>query len=143
MANTTKLNELTITVLCESAKMGLKRKHQAQRAGISVGCLYNWLDKGKRGQEPYKELFDRLEKATADGIMMNLMLILRSAKDDRNWQAAAWLLERCHGYYRTASDDNNEDVLLDTDQVNVKDLLSEIKRSEEKLKPFLNLDIED
>ena len=90
MGNTTKLNELTITVLCESAKMGLKRKHQAQRAGISVGCLYNWLDKGKRKEEPYKELYDRLEKATADGIMMNLMLILRSAKEDFCNESISW-----------------------------------------------------
>ena len=141
MPRPTKLTEEITRILVESAKLGMKREHCADRAGISVGTLYNWLAKGKRGEKRYKEFFERIKKATADGIAFNLAIIQKEAKT--NWHCSAWLLERCHSYHRNPLEDAEEHELIDIQNISVKDLLQEIEDQNEKLKQFLGPEIKD
>lgn len=136
MSRPTKLNAQTIKILCESAKLGAKRSDCAERAGISTGTLYSWLSKGKRGDPDFIDFYQQMQKAKAEGVSYNLALIQKEAQTG-NWHCAAWLLERCHGYNRTATDDS-EELIEDFQAVNVKELLEQIEKSNDELKGFLS-----
>ena len=84
---------------------------------------------------------DRLEKAIAIGIQNNLVIIRNEALKG-NWQAAAWILERCHKYIKGVPDLDETDF-IDTEEVDVKQLLQQIKQSNDELKQFLEPEIED
>ena len=136
MSRPSKLTKQTIKILCESAKLGAKRSDCAERAGISTGTLYSWLSKGKRGDPDFIDFYQQMQKAKAEGLSFNLALIQKEAQQG-NWHCAAWLLERCHGYNRTAADDN-EELIEDFQAVNVKELLEQIEKSNDELKGFLS-----
>lgn len=136
MSRPSKLTKQTIKILCESAKLGAKRSDCAERAGISTGTLYSWLSKGKRGDPDFIDFYQQMQKAKAEGVSFNLALIQKEAQQG-NWHCAAWLLERCHGYNRTAADDN-EELIEDFQAVNVKELLEQIEKSNDELKGFLS-----
>lgn len=70
-------------------------------AGVTKQTVYNWLKRGARrtkaglpfrGEEAYAEFFDAVEKAKATAEVNAVALIQTAAK--KNWQAAAWYLER-------------------------------------------------
>lgn len=61
-------------------------------AGISKGTFYKWLARGAEGEQPFKQLVDAVETATAESEARDVMVIGQAAA--RQWQAAAWRLER-------------------------------------------------
>lgn len=62
-------------------------------AGISKSSLYAWLKAGARSESgPYHEFSDAVQKALAEAEVNDVALIAKAAT--RNWQAAAWRLER-------------------------------------------------
>ena len=171
MPRPTIMNERMIAIIEESCKLGMKREHCAKRAGIAPSTFYSWIAKGRRGVPKeqleeldnrlkskeiteeehskrkknllrYVEFLDRIEKATANGIAYNLAIIQTAAKTQ--WHAAAWLLERGPGKYnRTVLMEESDDELIDIEEVNVKDLLRSIEKSNEALKPYLTPVIDD
>lgn len=64
-------------------------------AGIAERTYHNWMAAGRKGQEPYVQFLQAMEKARADAVMVNLAVIRRAAQSG-HWQAAAWWLERTH-----------------------------------------------
>jgi transposase len=141
MARPTSLTEQRIRQMEEAAKLGMKREHIAKSGGIAAGTFYSWMARGRRGEEPHKEFYERLEKAIAIGIQNNLVIIRNEALKG-NWQAAAWILERCHKYIKGVPDLDETDF-IDTEEVDVKQLLQQIKQSNDELKQFLEPEIED
>jgi hypothetical protein len=77
----------------------MTRKLSAAYAGVNVATLYRYLEKGRaatRGQ--FREFYDAVKRAEAQGAARALMKVHNAA--DESWQAAAWILERRHGYRR-------------------------------------------
>lgn len=60
--------------------------------GIAERSFYRWLQKGRQGKQPYSQLWQALERARPDRRIALLRKIEAAA--DRNWMAAAWILER-------------------------------------------------
>ena len=62
-------------------------------AGISKSTFYAWLKAGARSKSgPYHEFSDAVKRALAEAEVNDVELIAKAAT--RNWQAAAWRLER-------------------------------------------------
>ena len=137
-----KFTKETIKILCESAKLGMKVSHMCERAGIKPRTFYAWKAKAKQGEEPYVSFLHQVEKSKSDGIAHNLAIILRAAKEDRSWTAAAWLLERCFNYNKVIPNEE-EEIILDVDEIDVKELLEQLKKSNDELKEFMLPDVED
>jgi len=100
MARKSKFSEAVTDRILEALRLGATYEIAAEYAGISRSTLYNWMEKGKeqnRGQ--YKTFLDSIKGAEARGAIANLAMIETAAKSG-NWKAAAWRLERRHGYTR-------------------------------------------
>ena len=66
-----------------------------QSLGISRGTWYKWLQEGERAKSGLKrDFFDAIKRAEAKSAILHLRNINRSAFEERNWTASAWLLER-------------------------------------------------
>lgn len=86
--------------IVQACKLGATRAMCAQAAGIGARTLARWLADGKKNPDgPFGRL--RRDMMQADGASGTHALgcIVKAAKEGK-WQAAAWLLERKHGYRR-------------------------------------------
>lgn len=93
----TRLTPDVHAALVEALTTGCYRETAARAAGIGVSTLYRWLEQGEADIEhdkatPHRELREALEKAEADAEQTALKIIRAAAP--KNWQAAAWMLER-------------------------------------------------
>lgn len=67
----------------------------ARYAGIDISTLYKWLAEGKTARcGKKKEFFDAVERAKAESEMADVHVIGLAARDNKDWKAAAWRLER-------------------------------------------------
>ncbi len=89
----TKLTRQRQEIILETIREGASDKAAAARAGIDRTTLYNWLERGKQGEEPFSTFSTTLEKAKADR-EAKFVGFIRQAAEDGTWQAAAWYLER-------------------------------------------------
>ncbi len=87
-----KLNENTQDLICDAIKEGNTYENAAQLAGICEKTLYNWIQRGKDGEDGFLQFLQALKKANAKAEQKMVSVIVASAP--RNWQAAAWFLER-------------------------------------------------
>lgn len=97
MARPTKCTPKTRQVIVDALKAGLYRETAAQLAGIGVSTLYSWIERGEADIEAskrtvYAEFVEALQRGEAEGEADLLATIRESAP--KNWQAAAWMLER-------------------------------------------------
>jgi len=85
------------TRIIEALRAGTTYEIAAQYAGISRSTLYEWIKKGEQTTTgSYRTFYDNIKKAEAEGAVVHLGTISQASKKD--WKAAAWLLERRHGY---------------------------------------------
>jgi len=85
--------------ILEATELGLTRKLTADYAGIAVETLWRWMRDGKRNKGGvYQKLYQGMKRSEARGAARALSRIVKAS--DTSWQAAAWLLERKHGYTR-------------------------------------------
>ncbi len=85
------------TRIIEALRAGTTYEIAAQYAGISRSTLYEWIKKGENtASGTYRTFYDNIKKAEAEGAVVHLGTISQASKKD--WKAAAWLLERRHGY---------------------------------------------
>jgi len=83
--------------IIEALRAGTTYEIAAQYAGISRSTLYEWIKKGEGFETGiYRTFYDNLKKAEAEGAVVHLGTISQASRKD--WKAAAWLLERRHGY---------------------------------------------
>lgn len=96
----TKLNDKTVeTKLIEALTDGAYREEAALYAGISVSTFYRWMKEGEAAAtaDPpetsrQRELWEAVKNAEA-GSEIDMIRIVRTAAV-KQWQAAAWWLER-------------------------------------------------
>ena len=125
MSRPTKLDPQTTERLLEAFKLGQTSITMAcAYAGIGERTYYTWMEKGDTGEEPYAQFRQDIEKARADAVMTNLVVI-RKAAAEGTWQAAAWWLERSmpQQYGRKAIDiQHSGRIDVTINGVNVDDL---------------------
>jgi len=101
-----KLDDPKVKLLLQALSAGNYVEVSCAYAGLSVGAVYQWLDKGGKekvrisnGGEPdpdkatYVELLEAIESARAKAVVANVAVIQQAARNG-TWQAAAWWLER-------------------------------------------------
>lgn len=82
--------------------LGLKIVHAAQYAGISKTSWYDWVERGlMTGEEPFATFAEAVTAGQARGRAACMARIVKAAING-SWQADAWILERSHGYSKTA-----------------------------------------
>lgn len=86
-----KLNKDGIATAVRLKKGGANNKDIAAALGIHERTFYKWLNDPK--SENQRQLGQELKRAEADYKNALLAIIAKSAKE-RDWKAAAWLLER-------------------------------------------------
>ena len=143
MARPEKINPQTVDVICKALEMGAKREAAANVAGIHVATLYAWLSRGKEESEGlYYELAERLKRSES----MAQLRALKSIQDasETDWRSAAWLLERRFGF--TVHQQPLVEINVDSDVMNVKQLIDSIKKSDDVINqiqgPVIDLDEE-
>ena len=88
--------------LCDGLRLGMTYKLAAQYAGISESTLWDWAAKDSG-------FSDLLKDAEAANAAQALASIVQSARAGQ-WTAAAWMLERRHGYTRTEKVEHSGEV---------------------------------
>lgn len=92
-----KLTKERQEIIVAAIEKGCTFKLAAQAAGIDERTLYRWLEKGEDGAAPlYSQFRQAIKRAEGQQAERLLALIERHAITD--WKAAAWMLERRHGY---------------------------------------------
>jgi transposase len=63
-------------------------------AGITKQTFYNWMERGKAGEEPFAEFFDALKRAEAEAEAEIAATVRAGLRDAPQWQSAMTFLER-------------------------------------------------
>jgi len=61
---------------------------------ISEVTYYDWIKRGKAGEDPFLKFLKSIKKARAKAVISNVLVIQTAGK--KSWQAAAWWLEQTH-----------------------------------------------
>jgi len=91
----TKLTPELQRKITDAIRAGNYMETAAAYAGIHKDTLYAWLKRGARDKSPkspYRQFSDAVEKALAEAEVRDVALIAKAA--EKEWQAAAWRLER-------------------------------------------------
>ena len=103
MARPSKLTAGTAKMAIEALRRGGTRDMAARAAGVPPATLYGWLARGRNAKSGiYHEFYEASKKAEAEHGLEALDVVTEAARDG-SWQAAAWVLERRHGYRRDAT----------------------------------------
>jgi len=122
----TRLTEEVQRKVCEAVLLGCTYDIAASYAGISQRSLFQWLASGREGQgELYENFYAAVKNAEAMNAVRNLASIAQSAKDG-NWTAAAWMLERRHGYIKEG-DRPTIELTVDIQNAEVTTLIEQVR----------------
>ena len=140
----TKLTAETQRRIVEAIQLGCTYNIAASYGGINEGTFYGWMNRGREAKTGiYKEFFQAVKQAESMNAVRNLAAIAQSAKDG-NWTAAAWILERRHGYTKEP-DRPLVDITLEMQNTEVLSLVEEIQQANLKeliTGPVIDLDEE-
>jgi hypothetical protein len=95
MGRRSKLNDVKEELLKYIA-LGVPNEHACNAVGINEQTLYNWINRGKEAKRSTNQYYGFLEdykKAKSKSVVRNVAVIEKYARD-KDWKAAAWLLER-------------------------------------------------
>lgn len=87
----TKLTKEAVTRAVQLKKGGANNKDIAAALGVCEQTFYRWTGDPKTALQ--RELCEELKKAEAD-YKNALLAVIAKASRERDWKAAAWLLER-------------------------------------------------
>jgi hypothetical protein len=105
----TKLTPERSKQMCDCARLSGTYDAACRAGGIDRTTLYRWLEKGKRGVEPYATFCQDFQTAYYQAEAQMLAVIKSAAmgkgayEKNPTWQAAAWLLERSRNYNKSGS----------------------------------------
>ena len=89
--------------IVQAIKLGATHTLAASYANITTTTLYNWLRAGREGRSPVKVAFFNAFKEAEASCGLSALAAIHRAHKDGSWQAAAWLLERRHGYTKNGA----------------------------------------
>jgi transposase len=93
MPRPSKLDDLTAQRIYAAVAKGYPRDTAAKLAMIAPRTLYDWLRRGRSGEDGYAQFLQRVQEAESKGEGA-LVDLLRDTHAKTSWQACAWLLER-------------------------------------------------
>ena len=98
-----KLTPKTRERICAAIRQGATREIAAASGGVGVSTVNDWLRLADvpDAAPKYSAFSAAVKLAEADNALRALAVI-EGAAIDGSWQAAAWILERRHGYRRDA-----------------------------------------
>jgi|SRR6185436_9178705 len=126
------LTEDVAQIIYDGIKAGLPNRMSHELAGVKERCFYNWMSKGEKDideniETAYSIFVQTIKQVRAKSAMRKLKYI--NSKDNKSWQAKAWLLERCHASSFAV---NAQEMLEMKDQMNeIKALLSKVLAPQE------------
>ena len=130
MGQPLKLNDsIVVSRILEATAKGHTKDMAAHYAGIDPSTLYRWINLGKQGDKPYRAFYRKFEKARAEGALRLLETIKEASRTQ--WQAAAWLLERCHGL--TKDGPPPIQISIDVDAIDARALMAEYEQGMQQL----------
>lgn len=96
-----KLTKELADEVCKYISQGITKRSAAEAAGISEVSFYSYINQGEenleKGKTEDKDIFvyfyKQVKKAETFFKLSHLKNIKNAAED--NWQASAWMLERC------------------------------------------------
>lgn len=97
MGAPTKLTPELTEEICKAIEVGNYLETAAEAAGITVRTVYNWIDRGRTGEEPYAAFFHAVTRARASGEMNLVTTLLEGDGKGESFgqaRAAAFMLER-------------------------------------------------
>lgn len=81
--------------ICNYIEHGNTFERACRLCNIGKTTFYRWKQVGKEAKSgKYKEFWEAIKRAEEKFVAYNVALIMKAA--DKQWQAAAWLLERKH-----------------------------------------------
>ncbi len=83
-------------VLIAALSKGMTIRAASALAHLSYETVYAWMRKGRAGEEPFASFLAELEQAEAECQQAALARVVAAGEND--WKAAAWILERRHGF---------------------------------------------
>ena len=94
-----KLTDATQNIICDHVRKDLPIKDACALAGINPASYYLWMKHAKEAQKQNKEniytqFLKKVEQAESEAVQYHLDNIRDVAKNDKKWQASAWILER-------------------------------------------------
>ena len=84
--------------ICEGIELGLTHALAAQYGGVNRSSLYDWLAKGEAETKGRHRTFSDAFRAAESRGAARCMATILKASQAGTWQAAAWIMERRHGY---------------------------------------------
>lgn len=104
-------------------RLGMRYIDACRYVGISQRTWSHWQNRGAMGEEPYATFLSAVKTAETEGMLACLESIERAHRN-KDWKAAAWLLERRYGWWP------NHMVTTVTEEQSSMDLSTEEGRSE-------------
>ena len=98
-----KLTEERRRTIAGALRAGATWDIACRLAKVHRSTAHRWVAKGSQAKSgEYRDFYDEVKHAEAVSAVQSLQTIQAASKDG-TWQAAAWLLERRHGYRRDAT----------------------------------------
>lgn len=88
----TRLTPAIQDAICALVNAGAPLPHAARACGVPWPTVKDWLKKGRAGKQPYADFVAAWQQAKARWVAGAVMRVTKAS--DKNWKAAAWLLER-------------------------------------------------
>lgn len=135
MGRRTKLTPDIVQKLVEAISIGCTYEQACDYAGIAASTFYAWMSNGRNGKEGFIEFLETIKKANAKSVVANLAVVQRAARDGQ-WQAAAFILERRHGFLRQP--ENPVQINIDASQISIDNLLQQVKETEHLISEIIS-----
>jgi len=98
--------------LLKYISIGVPNKYACQAVSIDEHTLYNWIEKGRKAKSgKYFQFFQSYTQARGKFVVSNMAIIEKHAKE-KDFRAAAWLLERLHSEEFGKKDNLTADVTV-------------------------------
>lgn len=115
--------------IIDNIKLCMPLELACKAAGVSYACFRIWMNKGEEAKSGrFREFFDDVQRAESDAMAGNLATIVLAVKN-RDWRAAAWILERRHAEFFSKS---RIELTGQTAATSFEALMHEIQEIEEK-----------
>ena len=103
---------------CEAIRKGCTYKAAASAVGVCEKTIYNWFRKGReatRKNDKYKQFLQCVKRAEHERQQFLLERVINAS--EKNWKAAAWILERRDNFRKDAVFDEIPERENDSDDV--------------------------
>lgn len=118
--HTGQLTEGAANGIVEAMRKGLTWQKAAKLVGVKVSTVRTWLTRARKGEEPYASFLARCDAASTDAEYRMAQIIQDAAPGD--WRAAAWYLERRHGWTKEVRVDASVEVVTRYRELSDEDL---------------------